>query len=103
MKKMCSKAPILPTQSYTKNPDSPLELDLQQEDTLSTRRQWTLVASGTQQMTGGIRASGVSDYHRGRDSPEDGWDKTRKEGQDIRTDGTKIGWEMRQDRERRNT
>ena len=31
-----SGAPILATQSYTKNPDSPLgkELDLQQEDTL---------------------------------------------------------------------
>ena len=37
MKKMCSKAPILSTQSYTKNPDSPLgkELDLQLGNTHS--------------------------------------------------------------------
>ena len=48
-------------------------------------------------MTGGIRASGVSDYHRGRDSPGRwmGQDQERRTGHS--TNGTKIGWEMRQD------
>ena len=37
VKKICSGAPILATQSYTKNPDSPMgkKLDLRQGDALS--------------------------------------------------------------------
>ena len=34
---------------------------------------------------------------------EEGCDTTRKEGQEKSTDGTRIGGEMRQDKERRKT
>ena len=74
VKKICSGTPIIATHSYRKNQDSPLgkELYLQQVDTLSyilehEDMQRTLVASGIQQRTGGIRASVASDDHHGRD------------------------------------
>ena len=71
-KKICAGTPLLATHSYRKNLDSPLgnELDVQQGDTLSyilDHEDKTLVASGRQQRTGGIRASVASDDHHGRD------------------------------------
>ena len=109
MKKICSVAPVLATQSYTKNPDSPVGegVDLQQGDTLSyimeheESEHWWLAEDNK----GHVVYVPVAYLMIIMDETvrEERCDKTGKEGQEKITDGTNIGGEMRHDAERRKT
>ena len=107
--KIYSGAPILATNAYTRNPDSPLgnEIDLQQGDVLSyiiehdDNEHWWL-AEYSKGEAGYVLLSYLM-MIVDETIPEEGCDKNRKEGQENSTDGTKIGEKMRQDEGRRNT
>ena len=106
---ICSGVPILATNSFKRNPDSPLgnEIDLQQRDVLSYimehegNEHWWL-AEDSKGEVGYVPVSYmmmiVDDTVH-----EEVFDKTRKEKQEKSTDRTKIGEEMRQDGGRRKT
>ena len=95
--------------SYTNNPDSPLgrELDIQRGDTLSyimehgDNEHWWLAEDNKGQV--GYSPLAYLMIIIFETVQEEGYDKTRKEGQETSTDGTKIGGEMIQDGERRKT
>ena len=106
---ICSGAPILATNSFKRNPDGPLgnEIDLQQGDVLSyimeheDNEHWWL-AEDSKGEVGYVPVSYLmmivdETVH------EEGCDKTRIEGQEKSTDGTKIGEEVIQDGGRRKT
>ena len=107
-KKICSRAPLLAMKLYTNNPDSPLgnELDLQQGDTLSyimeheDNGHWWLAEDNKGQV--GYVPVAYLMIIMDEAVQEEGCDKTRKEGQEKSTDGTKIGGDMRHG-ERRKT
>ena len=107
--KICSGAPILATNSYKRNPDSPLgnKIDLQQGDVLSyvmehnDNEHWWLA----EYSKGEVGYVPVSYLMMIVDETfqEEGCDKTRIEVQEKSTGGTKIGEEMRQHGGRRKT
>ena len=106
---LCSGAPILATNSYKRNPDSPLgiEIDLQQGGVLSyimeheDNEHWWL-AEDSKGEVGYVPVSYLM-MIVDETVQEEGCDKTRIEGQEKSTDGTNIGEEMRQDGGRRKT
>ena len=92
--KICSGAPILATNSYKRNPDSPLgnAIDLQQGDVLSyimeheENEHWWLA----EYCKGEVGYVPVSYLMMIVDETvqEEGCDKTKKKGQEKSTDGT---------------
>ena len=85
--------------SYTKNPDSPLgrELDIQQGNIRyimghEDNEHWWLAEDNKRQV--GYAPLAYLMIIMDETVQEEGYDKTRKEGQETSTDGTKIGGEM---------
>ena len=97
---------MLATHSYKKNPNSPVgnELDLEEGDTLvylmehDDNESWWL-SEDVKGQVGYVPAAYLMIILDETQHEEE----SRKEGHDKRTDGTKIGGEMGQDGERRNT
>ena len=98
---------FLATHGYEKHPDGPVgnELDLNEADTVvyltkhDDNEHWWLVEDGKGLVGYESVAYIVIIIDETRQEEES--DTTRKEGQEKRTDGTKIGGEMGQDGERR--
>ena len=107
--KICCGAPILATNSYKRNPDSPLvnKIDLQQGDVLSyimehnDNEHWCL-AEDSKGEVGYVTVSYLM-MIVDETVQEEGSDNTRIEVQEKSTDGTNIGEEMRQHGGRRKT
>ena len=90
MKKICSGAPILAAPSHTKNPDSPpgKELDIHTATSWNTKtHSYIMEHEDSEHWWLAEDNKGQVGYVPGRGS----------------TDGTKIGWKMRPDGERRHT
>ena len=107
-KKIRPGAQMLATHDYKKNPESPVgnELDVNEGDTLvylmtnENSEHWWLTEDGKGQV-GYVPAAYlkiISDVTRQEEESA----TARKEGYGKKTDGTKIGGEIRQDGERRN-
>ena len=102
-------AQMLATHDYKKNPESPVgnELDVNEGDTrvyLMTNEdneQWWLAEDGKGQV--GYVPATYLNIIRDVTRQEEESDTARKEGYGKKTDGTKIGGQIRQDGERRKT
>ena len=102
-------AQMLATHDYKKNPESPVgnELDVNEGDTLvylmtnENNEHWCLAEDGKGQV--GYVPAAYLKIIRDVTRQEEESDTARKEGYGKKTDGTKIGGEIRQDGERRKT
>ena len=100
---------MLATHDYKKNPESPVgnELDVNEGDTLvylmtnENNEHWWLTEDGKGQV-GYVPAAYLKIIRDGTRQEEESV-TARKEGYGKKTDGTKIGGEIRQDGERRKT
>ena len=100
---------MLATHDYKKNPESPVgnELDVNEGDTLvylmtnENNEHWCLAEDGKGQV--GYVPAAYLKIIRDVTRREEESDTARKEGYGKKTDGTKIGGEIRQDGERRKT
>ena len=108
-KKIRPGAQMLATHDYKKNPESPVgnELDVNEGDTLvylmtkENNEHWWLTEDGKGQV--GYVPAAYLKIIRDVTRQEEESVTARKEGYGKKTDGTKIGGEIRQDGERRKT